>query len=507
MYANLKNSIRGGLKMRVLARAVCLFLLSVTFHSQASLRADDEGIEIGNRRELFVDHLLIDQLENVRLVLNRPRDEGVALRFDKPWEGPFCGYCTVIQDGDLYRLYYRGSPKAGADGNPGETYCYAESQDGIRWVKPELNLYEFQGSTKNNIVLADAAPVTHNFSPMLDTRPDVPAQERFKAIGGTMTSGLIAMVSADGIHWEKMQDEPVISSEMVPYDYMFDSQNVVFWSASEQRYLCYFRVFESGIRRICRSTSDDFVNWSAPTLMEYRHHGGKAPMEHLYTNQTHPYFRAPHLYVAVAARFMPGRQVLSESQAEAINVAPRYFKDTSDAILMTSRGGSVYDRTFLGGFIRPGIGAENWVSRTNYPALNIVPTGSEEMSVYLNQDYAQPTSHLHRYSMRLDGFTSAQAPFRGGELLTKPLTFSGNELSINFGTSAAGGVRVEIQDAVGQPVPGFTFSESVEQIGNEIDRVVRWDHGSDVASLSGKPIRLRFVIKDADLYSFRFNAR
>ncbi|QDT01888.1 hypothetical protein K227x_02570 [Rubripirellula lacrimiformis] len=492
-------------KMRVFAVAVCLLLPSLTFSSISPLRASDDVIDISSRRELIVDRLLIDNLQNIRLVLNRPRDEGVALQFDQPWEGLFCGYATVIKDGDLYRLYYRGSPKVGVDGNPGETYCYAESKDGIQWTKPELNLYEFQGSTKNNIVLADAAPVTHNFSPMLDSRPEVPAQERFKAIGGTMTSGLIAMVSPDGIHWKKLQEEPVIATESVPYNYMFDSQNVAFWSASEHKYLCYFRVFEGGIRRICRSTSDDFLNWSEPTLMEYRHDGGEAPIEHLYTNQTHPYFRAPHLYVSVAARFMPGRQVLSDAQADAINVSPQYFKDTSDAVLMTSRGGPFYDRTFLGGFVRPGIGAQNWVSRTNYPALNIVQTGSTEMSVYLNQDYAQPTSHLHRYSMRLDGFASAQAPYSGGELLTKPLTFSGHELSINFGTSAAGSVRVEIQDASGEPIPGFALSETVEQIGNEIDRVVTWKHGSDVTPLCGKPIRLRFVIKDADLYSFQFD--
>src|SRR5690606_17228596 len=200
------------------------------------------------------------------------------------------------------------------------------------------------------------------------------------------------------------------------------------------------------IRRIARTTSDDFRNWTPPVLMEYRHLGGEAPIEHLYTNQTHPYFRAPHLYVAIAARFMPGRQVLTDEQAKAINVDPKYFRDTSDAIFMTTRGDGVYDRTFLSSFVRGGIGAENWVSRTNYPALNVVPTGPTEMSVYVNQNYAQPTAHLRRYSLRIDGFASVQAPYAGGELLTKPFTFTGKELSINFSTSAAGGIRFEFQD-------------------------------------------------------------
>ena len=136
---------------------------------------------------------------------------------------------------------------------------------------------------------------------------------------------------------------------MVPFQYMFDSQNLAFWSEVESQYVCFFRVFKDDIRRICRTTSADFVHWTPPVLMEYRRSSGTVPMEHLYTNQTHPYFRAPHLYVGIAARFMPGRQVLSNSQALAIGVDPKYFQDTSDAVFLTSRGGGWYDREFPGG--------------------------------------------------------------------------------------------------------------------------------------------------------------
>lgn len=461
-------------------------------------------IDLGSRRELLVDHFLIDRLDNVRLVLNRPRDEGPVIQFDAPWEGLFCGYATIIKDGDRYLAYYRGRPEAGADGDPGEVYCLAESQDGIRWTKPQLDLFPMPGHATNNIILANAAPCTHNFSPLLDTRPGTPAAERFKALGGTMESGLVAWTSPDGIHWKKLRQEAVLTKPMVPFPYMFDSQNLAFWSTTEQKYVCYFRVFNDGIRRICRTTSDDFLTWAQPVLMEYEQNGQPAPIEHLYTNQTHPYFRAPHIYVATAARFMPGRQVLTEAEAKAIHVNPKYFNDTSDAVLLTTRGGSVYQRTFLGGFIRPGIGATNWVSRTNYPALNIVQTGATEMSLYVNQDYAQPTAHLRRYSMRLDGLASAQAEYAGGELVTKPLTFAGKRLSINFATSAPGGIRVEIQTADGKPIPGFALDDCREQIGNEIDRIVAWKGGNDVSSRAGQPVRLRFAMKDADLYALQF---
>ena len=467
----------------------------------APLAAEDRGdINLGSRRELLIDRHLIERLEGAELTLHQPRDEGPVLAFDAPWEGAFCGYVTVLREGDRYRLYYRGLPTAGRDGSASEVTCYAESADGIHWTKPTLGLFEIDGSRENNVILANAAPVTHNFSPFFDANPDADPDERFKALGGTSRSGLVAYVSPDGIHWRKLQNEAVFKD----MGWVFDSQNVSFWSEAEGTYVLYYRKAPDRIRAMARTTSPDFIHWSEPEMMTYSDTGTQKPSHHLYTNQTHPYFRAPHIYISTAARFMPGRQVISAEQAQAINVDPNYFKDTSDAVLLTSRGGTRYDRTFLGALIRPGIGPRNWVSRTNYPALNVVQTGPTEMSVYTNQDYGQPTAHLHRYSWRLDGFSSVRAPYEGGELVTRPLTFSGKELEINFATSAAGGIRVEIQDASGKPVPGYALDDCVEQIGNEIGRVVTWKGGADLSRLADRPVRLRVELKDADLYAFRF---
>lgn len=463
--------------------------------------ATAEGpIELGSRRELFVDHYLIDRLDNAQLVLARPHDEGEVLKFDKPWEGPFCGYCTVIKDGDLYRVYYRGMATAGPGDGEDACTCIAESNDGVHWTKPNLGLYELHGTRDNNIILAHDPPSSSNFSPFLDTRPDVSLSERYKALGGGSPTGLTGFVSPDGIHWTRIQSEPVFNDQ----GWVFDSQNVSFWSPAEGCYALYFRKAAEDVRAIARATSPDFIHWSKPEPMVYSDAGGTVPRYHLYTNQTHPYFRAPHLLLSTAARFLPGRKVLSEKQAQAIGVHPDYFGDTSDGVLMTSRGGSQYDCTFTEGFLRPGIGYENWVSRTNYPALNVVQTGPTEMSLYANQNYGQPTAHLRRYSLRLDGFASVRAPDQGGELVTKPLKFTGKKLLINFATSAAGGVRVEFQEADGKPIPGFTLDDSVETIGNEIERAVAWKHGADVGTLAGKTVRLRFVLRDADLYALRF---
>ncbi|MBS0210115.1 MAG: hypothetical protein JSS27_14295 [Planctomycetes bacterium] len=467
----------------------------------------DAPLDLGSRRELFVDRYLIEKLDNVRLKLHEPRDEGEVLRYDAPWEGQFCGYCTVIRDGDTFRLYYRGKA-AGRDGT-GEVTCYAESKDGQHWAKPKLGLCEVAGSKDNNVIL-DEAGVTHNFSPFLDTRPDVPTNERFKALGGVHDSknpsgGLMALASADGIHWRPFHNTAVITRGA------FDSQNVAFWSPTEQCYVCFFRIFTSGVttatewkvaglRSVSRATSSDFIHWSQPERMRW-----EPPQEvHIYISQTHPYFRAPHIYLATAARFMQGRQAITEEEAKQINVSPGYFLDVSDAVLLTSRDGHTYQQTFREALIRPGLRPNEWVSRTGYPALNVVQTGPNEMSLYTNQDYAQPSAHLRRYSLRLDGFASINAPYEAGEFITKPLRFAGRNLKLNYATSAAGSIRVEIQDAQGVPLPGYTADDCVALLGNRIEQAVGWKGGHDLSALAGQTVRLRFLMRDADLYSLQF---
>lgn len=462
-------------------------------------------------RELFVDRQLIAKSEHIELRLHEPQPAGTSLVFDKPWEGAFCGYVTVLHDGDKFRMYYRGLPEAGGDGTAIESTCTAESGDGVHWTKPAVGVYEVNGSRDNNVVLKDQTPASHNFSPFIDGRPGVPADERFKALGGTSQSGLIGFVSADGWRWRRVQDEAVFKDT----GWVFDSQNVAFWSAAERKYVLYYRRSPEGVRAVARATSDDFRHWSAAEQMVM----GDGPAEHLYTNQTHPYFRAPHQYIGVAARFMPGRAVLTPEQAAAIQVDPKYFGDISDAVLLTSRGGNRYDRTFMESFVRPGVGWENWTSRTNYPALGIVPTGPAEMSLYIQRNYGQPTHRIDRLTLRTDGFASVHAGYGGGVFETPPLDLtqvvtkeneiqvgagsgSGRELklALNYSTSAAGGVRVEVCDAAGQPLNGYRFANCQELIGDEIERVVRWS-GDDALPKGAAPLVLRFFLKDADLYS------
>ncbi len=471
-----------------------LFFFLMTPAANIALAQTPEPLQLGSRLELFVDNYLVDRFDGAELRLHPPVEGDTVIRFDKPWEGRYCGYVTVIKDTDRYRLYYRGLPVAGKDGSATEVTCYAESPDGIAFTKPSLGLFEVDGTQDNNVILADNPPFSHNFAPFLDTRPDVAPEERFKALAGTRQSGLCAFVSADGTTWKKLRDEPVITEGA------FDSQNIAFWSEAEGMYVSYFRIFSDGFRSISRTTSPDFRTWSTPVEMTY----GDTPREHLYTNQTAPYFRAPHVYVSIAARFMPGRRIVSEEQAKTLGGDVQYSGDCSDAIFMTTRGGSVYDRTFMEGYIRPGLGLGNWTSRTNYPAYNVVPISDTEMDLYVQRNYGQDTHHLQRLKLRTDGFVSVNAPYEGGEFHTKPFTFTGSQLVINYSTSAAGSVWIELQDANGAPLEGFSRDDCDEIVGDEIARIVTWKGNAALSSIVGKPVRLCGVMKDADLYSIQF---
>ena len=460
----------------------------------------DQVRDIGARRELFIDRYLIDSLSGTELKLHHPIPRGEALRYDAPWERgdgySESFYTTVFKDDDIYRMYYRGHIYS---------TCYAESTDGINWTKPSLGLIEAGGTKENNVILTDT---THSaFSVFVDNKPGVPALERYKAnLASDDLDGLIGYVSGDGTHWKKVQDEPIVPRTLPNH---FDSQNVMFWSEIESRYLLYARHMDSGIRATARQESEDFLNWSEPVPMKYSDTDSTRPSAHLYTNQTYPYFRAPHIYISLAARIFFERLAPTRDEEDfAANVGtPRSRKpgDCSDGVLMTTRSGTrTYDFTFEESLVRPGIGFPNWTTRNNYPALGVVQTGPAEMSLYVNRHYEQSSAYLERMTLRLDGFASVNAPFAEGEMITKPLRFSGSQLTLNYSTSAAGSIRVELLDSSGRPIQGYRSQDCRELIGDEIERVVTWNGVSDVSSLAGNPIQVRFLMKDADLFSLMF---
>lgn len=506
-------------------------LLLTLLWSVAPAETTVAPIPIGDRRELLVDRFLVERLSGeAHLALHPPTPREIALRTDAPWEGNACGYPSVFQDGKLYRLYYHaGHYRHG--GKPAEArpthpwyLCYAESDDGIRWRRPELGLFEFAGSKKNNIILTPESVAEIQGDPahtavFKDANPDCPPNARYKCIIVGKPHGLYLLTSADGVRFQVALKKPLITQGA------FDSENLAFWDPLRREYRAYWRIFTegvadgttwkpSGLRAIRTATSKDLQTWTGQADLEYV----DSPPQQLYTNQILPYPRAPHLLMGFPMRYtdrgwseamraLPGRE---EREARA-KASPRYGTALTDGLFMVSRDGVRFHR-WNEAFVRPGPRRQgSWVYGDNMVFWGMVETASPlagappELSLYASEDYWQGDAvSFRRLALRLDGFVSLSASAKGGELLTRPIVFDGARLTLNAATSAAGSLRVEIQDAAGKPLPGYALADCPEWFGDDLAMSIRWREGTDLRPLAGKPVRLRFVLHDADLYSFQF---
>jgi len=499
-----------------------LLALLVVIPLMAGNASAQEPMEIGSRLELFVDDLLTDRIAGeAELELHHPVRREIVFRTDAQWEGNASAFCSVFRDGDLYRMYYRGlhyrhsgEPAQALEDHPW-VLCYVESEDGVHWRRPELGIHEFRGSTANNIVLTPEAVAEIGADPAhtatwLDTNPDCPPDERIKiTIVGGKPRGLYVLASGDGVNFRLLSTEPSVTVGA------FDSQNLMFWDPHIGRYREYHRGFTEGVRAIMTSTSPDILHFPEPQWLQYV----DSEPEHLYTNQVQPYYRAPHILMGFPMRYsdrnwsQPVLELpqLGERLARA-GAGRRYGTAVTDALFMTSRDGLLFKR-WAEAFIRPGPRRrEAWVYGDNFIFWQMVETRStlqdapNEISLYATEGYWEGTdTAFRRYTIRIDGFVSVSAPMAGGEIVTRPLVFEGGNLALNLETSAAGGVRVELQDADGEPIEGYALEDCPPIYGDHLRHVVRWSGvGGDLRPLEGRPVRLRFVLHDADLYSFQF---
>lgn len=481
--------------------------------------------DIDSRLELFVDDGLIDSLgDKASLRLHQPVMKEIALVCDRPWEGNMCGgYKTYFRDGGVFRMYYQlwHGNITEADGKARMQEApirigYAESDDGIHWRRPSLGLVAFNGSKDNNIVWegqGDDQKGIHGFAPFKDANPACRGDALYKAVGATTDirdRSLYAMASPDGLRWSLMSEEPILT------DLALDSQNLVFWDAVRGEYRAYVRdVLPPWYRGIKTATSKDFVHWTKPQWLEYP----GAPSEQLYTNMIVPYCRAPHLFLGFPARYVerpwsPSIEALPEPEHRRLRarVNQRYGTAVSDGQFMASRDGHTFKR-WDEAFIRPGLRpVGSWAYGDCYQGWGLLETASDvagapnELSMFATEGYWRGKANaIRRYAIRIDGFVSLHAPLAGGELTTRPFTFAGNRLVLNISTSAGGGASVELQSPDGRPLDGFGLDDCTEIIGDNLAFPVRWR--GDLGALAGRTVRLRFVVKDADLYSYRFTTQ
>ena len=486
-------------------------------------------INLANRRECFFDDYLIDdKCTTASLALHHPQFRETVFVHDAPWEGDGCDYhnfffdptwhgCDNAHSEGVYRMYYLGWRMISDDGTQHTTdgicVCYAESADGISWTKPSLGICSFHGSTDNNIIM-NSDSIAHlmqkrhfdNFMVFVDGNPACTAERRYKAVG-CFGDGLWCFFSGDGIHFKE--------GYKLAIEGYFDSLNVVFWDSLAGKYCGFIRGFHAndiagkdGVRDIRYVESEDFVNWTPAKQLCYND-GEDIP---LYTNCLSQYFRAPQLFVSFPSRYIE-RKAWNDSFEELCGKAkrlarmklhPRYGLAITDCIFMTTRDGMNFQR-FSDAFMRPEIeNGRNWVYGDCYPARGFAVTKSpfngapDELSMYIYTNHWMGIpSTLDRYTIRMDGFASLHAGAKEETALTKYFTFSGNDLFVNFETSAMGYIYFTLCDSDGNEF------HSCETFGNSLDRRIYFGDGV-VTALAGKPVRLRLRMRDADLYSLQF---
>ncbi len=454
-------------------------------------------IDLGSRRELFVDPYLVDSLSDAHLHLHEPVRRETVFRVQEPLENACTGCFNLVQADGKIMVYYRGYHPTGKHEELPEGWAETQtanllvSDDGIHFERPSLGLVEAEGSKDNNLIIRGSQ--AHNFCVFLDGNPSAPPEQHFKAVGGEGMNRLFGFTSSDGLTWEAVHDGPLDIKGA------FDSVNVPLWDDYAGCYRIFSRYFEldeagERIRAIQSCKSDDFIHWTQPEPHVY---GDGVPIEHFYTNATMPCPGAEHIMVSFPMRFVPERTKDTEGMSYPGG-------GVSDAIFMASRDGVHWDRTFMDAWLRPGLEQRNWTHRSQTPAVGVFPTAPDEWSMYVAEHYGWDTNGVRRLTVRPHGFSSVRAGYGGGVLVTKPLTFTGSTLYLNYSTSAVGAVSVEIQDMEGRPAEGFAATDMDPQFGDDLDAPIAWKGSGDLSRLNGVPVRLRFILKDADLFSIRF---
>ena len=496
-------------------------------------------IDIGKRRECFFDDFLIDREHTTaERRLHKPVRRDVVFTLDRPWESNLCTMFSIIFAEGKWRMYY-------VVFRVGDTLvCYAESDDGLTWLRPSLGLVDFEGSRNNNILFNRESMKRFDFasfdnmSVFYDENPECPPDERYKMTCMWLGhESLILLMSADGIHFEK--------SRFITNQGEFDSQNTMMWSDYHKKYFCYFRgehkpkegaspndfsytdaearKLYDPVRRLQREPgratsafmrdvrvieSPDAHNWSDSELIKTTGEDFQ-----LYHNVIFPYPRAPHILVGFPKRYVerktwtPAFDELcgKEDREKRMEGLARFGLAISDGLFMSSRDGhnfTKYDEAILP---PPPENPEAFVYGDGNAAPVLIESpsqisgGENEYSLIVIEGYRTARGHnkLVRYASRLDGFSSLYSSEKVTTVRTKQFIYDGTNLYANLSTSARGYVRFTVRSADRE----YT---SYEMLGNSTDKRVRFPDDGAIGMLSGTPVTLEIELYDADIYAIRF---
>lgn len=466
-----------------------------------ALAAPPAPIDVGDRKQLFIDDRFIAERERIELRTNPPQKLGLII--DESGK-PFLGHISrVIDDGGKARLYL------GA-----KNVQVLESDDGLKFRRTGTKL---PGGLFPTVFLdpheTDPAKRYKLFH-LEFSEPFDPAKH-----------GVYASYSADGATFTKV-------GRVLPF--FTDNPTVVHWDERIKKYVIYTRAFcydSENQRRIGRIETDDPLKpWPHvktakdrlfPSIdnipVVYQADKGDDPHSDVYYNAAEPYPWADGVYLMFPTHFRhfsPQRQPF---------VRPRVKGQWEDfgmleVQLAVGRDGIKWARPSRGEAYIPNGLADEWdrwytvaapglVRRGNYVYQYYYSSGRLHDSVALRPEYeksAKQEGGVGVVRQRLDGFVSADADHAGGWLRTPPVTFRGDRLRLNIDTGSAGTAFVELQSADGKPIPGFAFADCEEVGGNFVDQCVYWKGSPDVSTLAGRAVRIHFKLKRAKLYAFQF---
>jgi hypothetical protein len=468
------------------------------FFSQAGAQTP---IEVGNRKQLFVDKRFIGTGERVELRMNPAQKLGLILN-EKGEPSAESGHTSrVIDDNGKIRLY------VGA----GDLFIL-ESEDGLRFKRVDVQIGRGELPT---IFLDkhDPDPARRYKLFWLQTKnPFDPA-----------TDGIFAAHSADGLHFST-------TGRVLPF--LIDNPTVVDWDERIGKYVVFTRTFSydsENQRRITRIVTDDPLKpWpylpgnpgqerltvtNAPAVLEADKEDN--PHSDIYYNSATIYPWAQDVYLMFTAQF----RHFSPQRNSSLLPPKGQWEDFGmlEIQLASSRDGIHWQRISREPYFPTGL-ADEWdrwyavmapgvVRRGNYLYQYYNSSGRTHDSAILHPDYEKSAVRMGGIGVvrqRLDGFISADADHLGGWLETPPLVFQGRELRLNIDTGAMGTAFVELRDASGQPLTDYTLADCEEIGGNFIAHRVSWKGKTDVSALAGRAVRLHFKLTRAKLFAFQF---
>lgn len=467
--------------------------------------------------QLFVDDRLVERLDNVVRTLHNPdrAAENPVLKPDQDWEGSLVlqpGTVLYDQEEHIFKMWYNSLPTASKP-DIEEFICYATSLDGIHWTRPELNLVEFRGSKKNNILLKGCS---WSLSVIKDSRERDPSRRYKLAYWNWLDAGKEGVwiaFSADGIRWS-VRPNPVVpmTASSDTFCVMQDPATGQFWM--------YHKPSIFPVRKVSRLVSDDFVNWRNDELI-------LEPDDHDQPD-TEFYGMSPFPY---------GDQYLG-----LLWVLHTYAQQI-DIQLVSSRDGRHWDRSgrrrvFMPlGFVKLDYAGKAFDSEMIMSIAPPVVEGGRLWFFYSGFDvkhnaamgkfvdtYADGVGQIGAASMPEYEISSLNATSEGS-VVTRPLRLQGKAMSVTVATytfrgkdgkvdpawtglftkvkDGDGEVRVEVLDEFERPISGYTAGECVPLSGATASRTVSWAQHPDLRNLRGRLVRFKFVLRNASLLAFR----